>query len=283
MAFGVGAEQGKKLQGLGFLLGHGSDGGAVWFQEGPDTGIGGGGKAPEAASLPQSPRQVDSVPEETGEDEPMVSTEQHGSAGEVLDAETQTDGGTGDTGDGPERGCAALVQGEAAAGGEVALPADTPGSTGMPAEMPDPHCEDGNRGERPGGTDQCQEPPCASVSAEDGEPGTVSERAAGGEHRELAAEGGSAEAENTGAAGTQGGNVAPRKNSGEADAGREEAGGGETPAAGSSSAPDPAVPAGGKREGEGLAEEGGAERPELRGGNGLRLPPQQVNQPPSPG
>lgn len=252
----------------------------------------------------------------------MATVERHRSAGEELDAETPTHRRTGNIGDGPEQGSAPPARGEGAAGREIALPADTPGwSTGscLLAEVPDPHCEEGvNRsepGERRGDTNQSQELPCVSVvNAEENESGAVSERVAGGEHRDKVswerlrttgtndaventaeswcspdssgvsvevsgvcapsvdpkADGGIAEPESTGAAGTigpvsqpQGGTASPQKTLGEADAGREEAGGGETPSPRTSSAPDPAVPAGedpsGEREGESLTEERGAE------------------------
>lgn len=285
--------------------------------------------APGAVSQPESPQRVNSALGETEEEQPVATTERHG---EEPDAKTQTRHGT----DSPEHGCAAPARGEGAAGREIALPADTPGSTSVPAEVPDPHREEGgNHSERRGDTDQSQEPPHASVvNAEENESGAVSESAAEGEHREtvsgeqapatgtndavknvaepwcspagggisaevlgvhgpsveLTAEGGSAEPESTGAAGSpssQGGNVSPRKTSGEANAGREEAREGETPSPGTSSAPDPAVPAGGnpagEREGEGLAEDRGAEQLWCSlEGNSLELPPQQVNPPRSP-
>lgn len=78
------------------------------------------------------------------------------------------------------------------------------------------------------------------------------------------AEGGSAKAENAGAAGTAGpvswplgGNASPWKTSEEADTSWEVAGGGGPPSPGISSAPDPATPAIGNPEGPG--EEEGAE------------------------
>ncbi|XP_075382073.1 break repair meiotic recombinase recruitment factor 1 [Mycteria americana] len=316
-------------------------------QEEKDTGIGGGGKSPEAAapgaaSQPESPQRANSAVHETAEDQPVATVEQNGSAGEEPDAKTPTHHGTGNIGDHPEHGSAVPVRGEGAAGREIALPADTPGrSTGssVPAEVPDPHREGGvngsEPGERRGDADQSQEPPRPSVvNAEENESGTVSERAAGGEHRENAsgerpratgtndavknvaeswcspasgivsaevsgvcapsadpkAEEGTAEPESAGAAGTvgpvslpQGGNASPWKVSGEADAGRKEARGGGTPSAGTSSVPDPAVPAGGnpagEGEGEGLAEEQGTQA--RRGTEHAVSAPRTHTQPPA--
>ncbi|XP_059689020.1 break repair meiotic recombinase recruitment factor 1 [Gavia stellata] len=290
-------------------------------QEGRDTGTSGGGKSLEAAvpgapSQPQSPQRANSMADETEEDQPVVTAEQHRSAGEELDAETSTHRGTGSIGDSPEHGSAAPVREEGVAGREIPLPVDTPGQSSgnsMPAEVPEPRREEGvNRselGECRGDTDQSQEPPRPSVvNGEENESSAISERAAGGEHWEnmsgeqpratgtndmvknaaeswcslasgsvsisgvcalsadLKAGGSTAELERAGAAGTigpvsrpQGGNISPRKTSGEANVGREEARGEETPSPETSSAPDPAVPAGGnptgEREGEGLAEE----------------------------
>ncbi|XP_029862252.1 break repair meiotic recombinase recruitment factor 1 [Aquila chrysaetos chrysaetos] len=296
-------------------------------QEGRDMDIGGGGKsqeaaAPRAASQPESPQWANSVADEREEDQLVVTAERHRSAGEELDAETPTHRRTGNLGDSPEHGSAPPARGEGTAGREITLPVDAPGqSTGscLPAEVPEPHCEEGvnhsEPGECQGDANQSRELPQASVvNTEENESGAVSKRAAGGEHQEnmsgeqlratgtndtvknaaesccsLAggsvsvevlgvcalstdpkAEGGTTEPETAGTAGTiipvsqpQGGNACPWKMLGEADAGQEEAERGETCSPGTSSAPDPAVPAGkdpsGKREGEGLAEERDAE------------------------
>ncbi|GAB0201836.1 break repair meiotic recombinase recruitment factor 1 [Grus japonensis] len=160
-------------------------------EERGDTGIGESGKSPEAASKPDSPQQANSA---AAEDQPVATTEWCGSAAEDLNTKTPTHCGTGNVGS--ERSCVAPARGEGEAGRETVLPTDTAGtSTGssVPAEVPDPHCEEGvNRsepGERRGDANQIQEPPPASVvHTEENESGTVSERVAGGEHRENVSE-----------------------------------------------------------------------------------------------
>ncbi|XP_054663749.1 break repair meiotic recombinase recruitment factor 1 [Grus americana] len=168
-----------------------SDASILLFQERGDTGIGESGKLPEAASKPDSPQQANSA---AAEDQPVATTEWCGSAAEDLNTKTPTHCGTGNVGS--ERSCVAPARGEGEAGRETVLPTDTAGtSTGssVPAEVPDPHCEEGvNRsepGERRGDANQIQEPPPASVvHTEENESGTVSERVAGGEHRENVSE-----------------------------------------------------------------------------------------------
>ncbi|XP_064293186.1 myristoylated alanine-rich C-kinase substrate-like [Phalacrocorax carbo] len=206
-------------------------------QEGRDTGSGGGGEWPEAASLgaashPESPQQANPALDEAEEDQPVATAEAHGSAGEDPATDTQTHRGTGNIGDRPEHGSAAAAQEEGAAGGGIALPADAPGrssSSGVPTEAPDPrHEEGGDGGERRGDADQSQEPPRASVgNAAENEPGAVSEGAAVGERRE------GASGERPPAPGTtdavKSAAESLREMPGEADVTNDDAGGGDPP------------------------------------------------------
>ncbi|XP_069653510.1 break repair meiotic recombinase recruitment factor 1 [Haliaeetus albicilla] len=165
-------------------------------QKGKDMDIGGGCKSQEAAALgaasqPESPQWANSVADEREEDQLVVTTEQHRSAGEELDAETPTHRRTGNLGDSPEHGSAPPARGEGTAGREITLSVDAPGrSTGscLPAEVPEPHREEGvnhsEPGECRGDADQSQELPHASVVNTEEKSGAISKRVAGGEHQE---------------------------------------------------------------------------------------------------
>ncbi|XP_055555894.1 translation initiation factor IF-2-like [Falco biarmicus] len=264
----------------------------------------GGGKSPEgaalgAASQPESPQRGNLVADE-------AKKERHSGCGEEPATETSTHGTAGSIGDGPKCGRAVPAGGEGAAGGETALPADTPGrSTGgcAPAEMPAPHPEEGVNGD----VDETREPPRTEENG-----GAVSERVAGGAPQEcrqqpwasgtsdtgenvfgscsgasvevpvvcapaaeLKAEGGTAEAASTVGLARQprSGNVPPWKTSGEA---REEAGGGEAAFPGPGLAP--AIPAGGFQnpsdDVDGLAEHtASAPRPAAQPPTGSGSPP----------
>ncbi|CAN0023986.1 unnamed protein product [Bubo scandiacus] len=119
----------------------------------------------------------------------------------------------------------------------------------------------------------------ADLKVEGGAAEPESVGAAGTAEPESVGAAGTAQPESVGTAGTaepeswpQGENDSPWKTSGEADTGREAAGGGETPAPGTSSAPDPAVPAVGDPCG---GSEGPAEEP------GRTVSPRMDTQPPA--